>query len=1057
MKRLTSVVEFEKLKEQLIKERKAVKPCITVCCGTGCTASGGRGVFNVFLEKIKEKGLDIKVDTKATGCHGFCEKGPLVVIFPKRIFYQKVAADDVSEIINRTIIKGEIIERLLYVDPRTDLTIVTEQEVPFYKLQKRLIFKYNGLIDPNNIDDYIALDGYSALAKTLQQMTPEQVIEEISKSGLRGRGGAGFPTGRKWAICRNFPGDVKYIICNGDEGDPGAFQDRSLLEGNPHSVLEGMIIGAYAIGAKEGYIYVRTEYPLAVKNISMAIEQARNYGLLGNNILGLGFSLNINVFQGAGAFVCGEETALLASIEGRVGEPRYRPPYPAEKGLWDKPTVINNVKTLASVSYIISNGADWFAHIGTETSKGTMIFSLVGKINNTGLVEVPMGITLRELVFEIGGGIPKGKKLKAVQTGGPSGGCIPAHLTNLPVDYEALTHAGSMMGSGGMIVTDETTCMVDFAKYFVNFLKDESCGKCTSCREGLIQMHHILTEITEGGGAESHLQLLEELSQYIVDASMCALGRTAPNPVLSTLRYFRDEYEAHIKYKRCPAIVCKDITFCSCKYNCPVGTDVPAFVALISHGRYEEAFEIIRKENPFPIVCSYICHHPCEERCRAGEVGDSISIKNLKRFVCDHQLKKGVRPKFVPKVKENKKKKVAIIGAGPAGLACAYDLVTFGYDPTIFDEAPSPGGMVLAAIPDFRLPKHLLDLEIDLIKEAGVKIKMNTRVGVDISIDDIFKQDYEAIFIATGAHKSLKLGIPGEDAKGVIDGLELLKSKQSKKEIKIGKIVGVIGGGNTAIDVARTAWRLGCERVFVLYRRTKEEMPAMKTEVEAALEEGIKIQFLTAPVKIISQNDELTGIECVRMQLGDLDASGRRRPIPIQGSEFIINLDTLIPAVGQEPNLSYLPQNYKFKISTRNTLLVNSETLETDHPGIFAGGDCVLGPSTIADSIAQGKLAAISIDKYLRGASLMRIYEVTRPSTYVEPVKLTDEEIEKLNRAGRPVMLCIPVDKRKNNFKDFVLGLTEDMAVKEARRCLRCDLEKTANQKVETKEATSSI
>ncbi|HEA47008.1 MAG TPA: NADH-quinone oxidoreductase subunit NuoF, partial [bacterium] len=550
------------------------KTCITVCCGTGCIASDARDVAEAFKKEIDKRGLRPRVNLRITGCHGFCEKGPLVVIYPKRIFYRRVKIQDVKEIISQTIINGKIIDRLLYVDPTTGKKIICEDDIPFYKKQKRLIFGNNGRIDPTKIGYYIALNGYAALAKVLYKMNPQQVIDEIKRSGLRGRGGAGFPTGVKWELCRQQKESPKYIICNADEGDPGAFMDRSLLEGNPHSVLEGMIIGAYAIGAKEGYIYVRNEYPLAIKHLTIALRQAQEWGLLGKNILGTNFSFRIKINRGAGAFVCGEESALMVSIEGKMGEPRPRPPFPAESGLWGKPTNINNVKTWANVPLIINKGAKWYSKIGTGTSKGTMIFSLVGKINNTGLVEVPMGISLRKMVYEIGGGIPDGKRFKAVQTGGPSGGCIPARLIDLPVDYEKLTEAGSMMGSGGMVVMDEDTCMVNVAKYFLSFTRDESCGKCTPCREGIKRMYEILDDVTKGKGKESDLKLLKELAEIVKDSSLCGLGQTAPNPVLTTLRYFRDEYLAHIRDRRCPAGVCQDlIRYSVIRENC-VGCQV---------------------------------------------------------------------------------------------------------------------------------------------------------------------------------------------------------------------------------------------------------------------------------------------------------------------------------------------------------------------------------------------------------------------------------------------------------------------------------------------------
>jgi len=557
MPRINSPAELEELRKGILSKRDPNKPCITLCSGTACHASGSKEVAASIEEEIKKQGLSAKVDFRKTGCHGFCEKGPIIVIHPEKICYLQIEPKDVPEIISQTIKGKKVIERLLYTDPSTNEKIIHEFDIPFYKNQERLVFGSNGEIDPARIDDYLALGGYSALAKALSQMTPEQVLEEVKKSNLRGRGGGGFPAGRKWEECRNAPGEIKYVIVNADEGDPGAYMDRSLLEGNPHSVLEGLTIGAYAIGSHEGYIYVRQEYPLAVENVGIAIEQAKEYGFLGENILGSGFDFTVKVHRGAGAFVSGESSALMTAIEGRVGEPRPKYIHTAVKGVRDRPSCLNNVETWATVPLIINKGADWFAQLGTEGSKGTKIFSLVGKVNNTGLVEVPMGITLRDIIYKLGGGIPGGKKFKAVQTGGPSGGCIPEEQLDMKVDFDELAKAGSMMGSGGMIVMDEDTCMVDVARYFLDFLSDESCGKCVPCREGIRQMLKVLTNISEGKGKEGDIELLEELSEVTRDASLCALGRTAANPVLSTIRYFRDEYEAHIKEKRCPAYVCK--------------------------------------------------------------------------------------------------------------------------------------------------------------------------------------------------------------------------------------------------------------------------------------------------------------------------------------------------------------------------------------------------------------------------------------------------------------------------------------------------------------------
>ncbi|MFH1153966.1 MAG: NADH-ubiquinone oxidoreductase-F iron-sulfur binding region domain-containing protein [Pseudomonadota bacterium] len=584
---INSPAELEEFRTAILAKRDPKRPCISICAGAGCIASGAGEVIAAFKAELEKQGLDTTVDTKGTGCPGFCERGPVVVIYPEEICYLQVQAGDVPEIVEKTLKENTVVERLLYVDPATGEKAVHESDIPFYRNQKRNLICSNIRIDSKSIDDYLAINGYSALAKSLSRMTAVQVLEEVKKSNLRGRGGGGFPAGRKWEGSRNAPEPIKYVIVNADEGDPGAFMDRALLEGNPHSILEGLIIGGYAIGAQEGYIYVRQEYPLAVVNINLAIKQAEAYGFLGKNILGSGFDFTVKVHKGAGAFVCGESTALMTALEGRAGEPRPKYIRSNIKGLWERPSVLNNVETWANVPMIINNGADWFTQFGTESSKGTKIFSLVGKITNTGLVEVPMGITLRDIIYKIGGGIPGGKKFKAVQTGGPSGGCIPENLLDLQVGFDELTKAGSMMGSGGMIVLDEDTCMVDVARYFIEFLTDESCGKCVPCREGLRQMHRILTRITQGKGKEGDIELLEALSETAIEAALCALGKSAPNPFLSTLRYFRDEYEAHIKQGRCPALSCKsliafhiDPAKCQacmiCLRKCPAGAVIGA-------------------------------------------------------------------------------------------------------------------------------------------------------------------------------------------------------------------------------------------------------------------------------------------------------------------------------------------------------------------------------------------------------------------------------------------------------------------------------------------------
>ena len=553
---------------------------ILVCAGTGCASSGALPIIDILNDEIKRQGLEKTVSVVGTGCQGFCEKGPTLVIEPQQILYTRVTGEDVAEIIEQELIKGERVERLLLVDQTTQKPVSSMEDITFFSKQHRIVLHNCGVIDPKKIEDYTARDGYKGIEKALKGMSPEEVMEEVKQSGLRGRGGAGFPTGVKWGFCRSTPSDKKYIICNADEGDPGAFMDRSVLEGDPHSVIEGMLIGAYAIGADEGYVYCRAEYPLAIKHLGIAIKQAEEAGYLGDNILGSGFNFHLKVFEGAGAFVCGEETALMASIEGKRGMPRVRPPFPAVSGLWGKPTNINNVETWSNIPHILRNGAEWYSQFGTEKSKGTKIFALTGKVNNTGLVEVPMGTTLREIIFEIGGGIQGGKKFKAVQIGGPSGGCLPEDMLDLAVDYDTLTQAGAMVGSGGLVIMDETTCMVDIARYFLNFSKKESCGKCTPCREGTTRMYEILDRITKGEGKEEDIDTLENLALTIKETSLCGLGQFAPSPILATIKYFRHEYEAHIRDHKCPAHNCSALLsytidtekckMCSlCAKNCP--------------------------------------------------------------------------------------------------------------------------------------------------------------------------------------------------------------------------------------------------------------------------------------------------------------------------------------------------------------------------------------------------------------------------------------------------------------------------------------------------------
>jgi len=1013
---------------------------VFVCQGTGCLSGESGPVYKALRAEVAMLGLrDVEVDF--TGCHGFCEQGPNVVVEPEGIFYTHVQSEDAAEIVHSHLRDGKPVERLFYRDPVTNKAIPYYSEINFYKKQQRIILRNCGRINPEKIDHYIAQGGYRALRKAFL-MTPEEVIEEIKKSGLRGRGGAGFPTGRKWEFCRKAQGDKKYVICNADEGDPGAFMDRSILEADPHSVIEGLTIAGYAIGATEGYIYVRAEYPLAVKRVLVALEQAQERGFLGKKILGSGFDFTIYVKEGAGAFVCGEETALMASIESRRGMPRPRPPFPAESGLEGKPTIINNVKTLASVPIIIDRGAEWFTSIGTEKSKGAAVFALTGKISNSGLVEVPMGTPLSTIIFDIGGGIPRGKGFKAVQTGGPSGGCIPARFFDTPVEYETLSQLGSIMGSGGMVVLDETTCMVEVARYFLSFTQAESCGKCVPCRLGTKQMLEILTRITQGKGRESDIDTLLNIAKTVKECSLCGLGQTCPNPVLTTLNYFRDEYEAHIKEKRCPAAVCDALMISPCQHTCPVGINIPKYVAHIATGEYLEAIETIRERNPFPGICGRICHHPCEGRCRRGELDEPVDIRALKRFAADWYFDHASElPEPVPFPK-TKSQKIAVVGAGPCGLSCAYFLAQMGYPTTIFEVLPVGGGMLSVAIPDFRLSREVIEKEIEYIIKCGVEIKFDTPVNVNFTVEDLRKSGFDAVFIAAGAQRSQRIGIPGEieDLEGFYHGLRFLRDVKVGKPVRIGRRVAVIGGGNVALDASRTSLRLGADEVDILYRRPREEMLVTEVEYNEALAEGVRINFLVSPTRIVSDKWKVTGLQCIRMRLAEPDASGRRRPIPIPGSEFFVEADTVIAAVGQAPDLSFLPPDSALERTRWERLVVDENRLATNLPGVFAGGDFVSGPGMVIDAIAAGRRAAIAIDKYLKGdTSRVEIYDL-KPGVIEEVI--SKEEEETWEPQFRPEMSRLPIEERKRSFKETELGFSDEKARQEAKRCLRCDLEK---------------
>jgi NADH-quinone oxidoreductase subunit F len=763
--------------------------------------------------------------------------------------------------------------------------------------------------------------------------------------------------------------------------------------------------------------------------LNLAIEQARNYGLLGKNILGAGFDFDVEVYRGAGAFVCGEETALMTSIEGKRGMPRPRPPFPALQGLWKKPTVLNNVETLANIPQIILNGGKWYAGMGTMRSRGTKVFALTGDVKNVGLVEVPMGISLGTIIHDVGGGIPNGKKFKAVQLGGPSGGCVPVQYLNTPVDYESIVKLGAIVGSGGMIVMDEDKCVVDVARFFLEFCKEESCGKCTPCRVGTQKMLEILTGICNGEGQEGDIERLEKWADIIKNTSLCGLGQSAPNPVLSTIRYFREEYEAHIREKRCPATVCSALFKAPCIHACPVGMDIPSYVALTRAGRLEDAYKVLLKTNPFPSICGRVCDHPCESKCRRSTLDEPVSIKNLKRFITDH----GTRPP-VQKPTMARKEKIAVVGGGPSGLTAARDLALRGYLVTIFDEFPEPGGMLRWGIPEYRLPRDILRREIDDILNLGVELKANTKVGRDVAYEDLVKA-YDAVYLAIGAQKSAGMAVEGGTLKGVVGAVEFLREVNLGKTPPVGGRVAVVGGGNSAVDASRSALRLGAKEVTILYRRTREDMPAQEEEIKAAEEEGVKIQYLVNPVRFQGSDGRIEQVICRRMVLGEFDNSGRKKPVPKLGEDKAVDVDMVILAIGQETVFPFDAKGGAVPVNKSGLIeLIKGKKTATKAPMVFAGGDVVTGPDTVVSAIAAGHHAANEIDQAIRlkngeAFALPQEEEIEIPM-------IIDEEIREAERACTLEAGCA---ERIKDFREVELGLSKEDAFKESCRCLRCD------------------
>ncbi|MGD0363319.1 MAG: NADH-ubiquinone oxidoreductase-F iron-sulfur binding region domain-containing protein [Bryobacteraceae bacterium] len=1044
--RIQDISSFSAVKEAGLAKLLPNRPRIAVGMGTCGTGNGAEGVFHAFSEAIHQRGRDVRL--APAGCFGFCAQEPLVNVWlPGRplAILRNFQAHDVDRLLDE-MEAGRIPADLALcrIEEWDHLTaqvrygegfpeIPLWREIPFFKHQKKIVLRNCGLINPDDIEEYIAVGGYQSLYKVLIDAMPQMVIEQIKASKLRGRGGAGFLTGLKWEFLRKAEGEQKYIICNADEGDPGAYMNRNEIESDPHALLEGMIIGAYVTGATEGIVYVRAEYPLAVHRLRRAIAEARVYGLLGDNIMGRGFSFDISLVEGAGAFVCGEETALIASLEGFAGRPRPRPPFPAQKGLWGCPTNINNVETWYNIAPIVAKGPAWFTETGSTKSAGTKVFSLVGKIANTGLVEMPLGTPLKTFIYDVGEGGANGRHIKAVQTGGPSGGCIPLEMFDTPVDYETLAQLGSIMGSGGMVVMDEDNCMVDVARYFVEFTHAESCGKCIPCRVGLDKALRILNAFSRGHASPDDLDRLDEMGRMIRDTSLCGLGQSAPNPVLTTMRHFRHEFEDHIRAHRCRAGVCEDLALSPCENSCPLHMNIPRFLQLYQEERLEDAFLSVVMDNPLPASTGRVCQHPCDNRCRRHGIDEAVNMREVHRTIADSIYDSERFEQMVDRVASYKlqptDRKVAVVGAGPTGLTAAFYMALLGHEVTVYETNPLPGGMLRYALPEYRLPKSALDREIELIERMGVEFVCDTVIGRDITLNELDNM-YNAVFISIGTWKESWVYLPGTELKGVLPALIFLEAVSKREATQLGGRVVVIGGGNAAIDSARTALRKGGE-VTVIYRRERKDMPAIKEEINAAEAEGVKFIFLATPHRIVGDEQaNVKAIEVVKTRLGEFDSSGRRKPVPTEEIRRY-DCDTVILAVGEAVDPDF-GRGSGLKIKEDGTIEVDRFTLETSRNKFYAGGDAITGASNVSNAMGLGKKAARNIDQRLMGAAR---FEKIMPK-----FEYSKTPPAQASQCARHELAEMPARERVLNFNEAMLGLTAREAVEEAARCLRCDI-----------------
>ncbi len=1046
MSRIEDIGVFNAVRERGLAKLLPPAPRIAVGMGTCGRGNGAEAVYQALGNRIEREGLDIRL--ASTGCFGACSQEAMVNVWIPGlplVLLRCVQESDAERIL-AAVSQREIPKRLAWcrIEEWDHLTshirygsgfpeIPLWNEIPFFAGQKRIVLRNCGFISPDDIDEYIAVGGYQSLYKVLIDGKPEAVIEQIKAAKLRGRGGAGYSTGSKWEFLAKATGSPKYIVCNADEGDPGAYMNRNEIESDPHAMLEGMIIAGYVTGASHGIIYVRAEYPLAVHRLERALEQAREYGILGNNILGRPFHFDIQLVEGAGAFVCGEETALIASLEGMSGRPRPRPPFPANKGLYGKPTNINNVETWYNIAPIVLKGPQWFTETGSLKSAGTKVFSLVGKIANTGLVEMPLGTPLSRFVYEVGGGALKGRSIKAVQTGGPSGGCIPHEMFDTPVDYESLSALGSIMGSGGMVVMDEDNCMVDIARYFVEFTHSESCGKCVPCRVGLDQSLTILNGFTKGQGSAAQIDLLDALSRAIRDTSLCGLGQSAPNPVLTTLRHFRHEFDDHIIAKRCRAGVCDDLALSPCENSCPLHMNIPRYLNLLEQGGIAEAFESVIIDNPLPASTGRVCQHPCDNRCRRQTLDEAVNMREVHRFIADSVLLWGdsenVAGRFARRKMAPTGKNIAVVGAGPSGLTCAFYAALLGHNVTVYEAKPEAGGMLRYAIPEYRLPKRVLAREVDLIRMLGVEFRFNESVGTSVSFDELDEQ-YDAIFLGTGTWKETIFEAPGTELKGVIHALPFLDAVAAGEQVKTGRKVVVIGAGNAAVDSARTSLRMGAD-VTIVYRRERKDMPAIKEEVDAAEKEGVKFVFLAAPHRILGDaKGNVKALEFTKTRLGDFDPSGRRKPTST-GEIVRLDCDTVVLAVGEMVDPEFAKAS-GLSTAKAGTVKVDRFSLATSRPKFYAGGDVISGASNVSNAMGYAKKAARKIDEELMGES--------RFAKLFDGFEYSQIAPDEASPSGRHHSEELPPSARVKGDEEVVVGLTPVEAAEEARRCLRCDV-----------------